>query len=112
MQPDAQELSESYRKLSETEIASLHAEVATLTDVARRALLAEIQRRGLSDAHLSKLHFAELRHEAKFDRRQKQHRKSVTSYILFRGDAKGTITILLLALGVILVAWLVSLFRS
>ena len=96
MQTSQQDLSQTYRNLSDREIASLHAEIDSLTNDARAALVSEIQRRGISGAHLSKLYASELRQEAKFDQRQREHRKSVASYIL-RGDPKWTIiTIILL----------------
>jgi hypothetical protein len=90
------------------EIASLFAHIDSLTDLARAALGAEIRRRGISSAHLLKLREAELRGEAKFDRRQKEHVKSVASSLLrvdlLRADPKWTIAIILSLLGVALVA--------
>jgi hypothetical protein len=81
MRPVEQELSDSYRNLSETDIASLHADAGSLSDTARVALTKEIQRRGMSDAHLLKLYSAELRHEANFDRTQQIHRKRVAAFL-------------------------------
>jgi hypothetical protein len=103
-----EQFSESYRNFSEMEIASLHAQIDSLTDAARAALAAEIQRRGISSAQLLTLYSSELRREARFDRRQKEHRKKVLIYLLFRGDPKWTITTILVALGVALVAELLS----
>ena len=99
--------SETYRNYSDMEIASLHAQIDSLTDAAHAALTAEIERRNISSAELSKLYSWELRHEAKFDRRQKEHRKKVLSYLL-RGDSKWTIITILAALGVAFVAGLLS----
>ena len=98
MEIHQQDLSETYRNLSDTEIASLHAQIDTLTKDARAALTSEIQRRGMSDAHLSKLHASELRQEAKFDQRQSEHRKGVAS-ILLRGDPFWTIVVIVTVLG-------------
>jgi len=94
---------ETYRNYSDMEIALLHAQIGSLTDVARTALMVEIHRRNISSAQLSKLYSAELRHEAKFDRRQKMHRKKVLTYLL-RGDPKWTIITILALFGVALVA--------
>ena len=102
-----EKFSETYRNFSDVEIASLYAQIDSLTDAARAALTAEIQRRNISSAELSKLYSWELRHEAKFDRRQKEHRKKVLSYLL-RGDSKWTIITILAALGVAFVAGLLS----
>jgi len=60
----------------------------------RAALTVEIERRRISSAQLLKLYSSELRREAKFDRRQKEHRKRVVSYLL-RGDPKWTIIAIL-----------------
>ena len=102
-----EKFSETYRNLSDVEIASLYAQIDSLTDAARAALTAEIQRRNISSAQLSKLYALELRHEAKFARRQREHRKKVLSYLL-RGDSKWTIITILAALGVAFVAKLLS----
>ncbi len=100
--------SETYRNYSDMEIASLHAQIDSLTDAAHAALTAEIERRNISSAELSKLYSSELRHEAKFDRRQREHRKRVLINLLFRGDPKGWIITILVALGVAFVAELLS----
>jgi hypothetical protein len=94
MQTSQQELSEAYRTFSDAEIASLHAQVDSLTEDARVALTSEIERRGIDSAKLSKLYTMHLRQEAKFDRRQKDHRKKVVSYLL-GGDPYWTIAIIL-----------------
>ena len=94
MQTSQQELSQAYRNFSDAEIASLDTQVDSLTDDARTALASEIQRRGLSSAQLSRLYTMHLRQEAKFDRRQKEHRKWVVSYLL-RGDPYWTVVVIL-----------------
>jgi len=84
MQPVQQELSKTYAGMSEGELALLHAQINSLTDVARDALAVEVHRRGLSAAELSKLYHYQLRDKAKFDRRQKEHREQL-AYILLAG---------------------------
>ena len=84
MQSTRQDFAETYRNISDDEIATLHAEVGSLTDEARAALQAEIQRRGISITKLHHLNTAVTQREAKFDRRQKQHEKDVGSYLLSR----------------------------
>jgi hypothetical protein len=108
MQTSQQELSQTYRNFSDTDIASLHAQIDTLTDDARSVLASEIQRRGMSDAQLSKLYASELRHEAKLDRRQKEHRKSVLSFLLM-GDPYWTLAAIV---ALIVVTALLSLISS
>jgi hypothetical protein len=86
-----QDFAETYCRFSDDEIATLHAQIGSLTDDARVALETEIRRRGLKQEQLSKLDAAERRHEAHCDRLEKIHRRRVASYILFRNDPKGTI---------------------
>jgi len=82
-----QEFAATYLNFSDVELGTLHAQLESLTGDARTALTAEIRRRGLSDAQLARLYSSELRHEAKFDQRQKEHRKFVSSFFL-RGSPK------------------------
>ncbi len=109
MQQDEQELSRTYQSLPDGEIASLHAEIATLSEVAQRALRAEIERRRLSGEALSKLCAARLRQEANFDRRERIRRRGVASYLLFHNDPKGALVVaavvLMLALLSFIVHW-------
>ncbi len=111
MQPNELELEETYRHLPDNEIASLFADEASLIDTARTALESEIKRRGVSNEHLLKIHSSDLRDEADFDRREKVRRKGALFYILFRGDPKGTLVVVLVALGIAFVLWLISLSR-
>jgi hypothetical protein len=106
------DLPQTYRLLSDDDIADLHAQADQLTDEARRALAAEIERRGLSGQRLQKLHRVELRGEAKFDRREKWRRKSLASWLLFRGDPKGTLLTFLAFVVLILLSELFRLFRG
>lgn len=108
MQTNEKELVEAYRNSSEIEIATLYAQIDSLTDAARVALTREIERRGLSSAHLVKLNAAELRREAKFDRVQELHRKKVASYLLIRRDPKGFIVALAILLGLLLISALLA----
>jgi hypothetical protein len=85
-----EDFAETYRKLPDIEIASLYGQFETLTGTARASLAAEIERRRIRGDQLIRMHSAELRREAKFDRRQKEHRKKVVSYLL-QGDPKWTI---------------------
>jgi len=103
MRLDQQEFSHTYRNLPDEEIAALNAQVESLTEPARMALDAEIDRRGFSRAHLDKLRSSELHGEAKFDRREKWRRKSTLSYLLFRNDPKGTILTFIVCLLAILI---------
>ena len=90
LQIPPQELAEAYRNLSDDEIAALHAQIASLTADARAVLSSEIVRRGVNDADLTKLYAADLGKEAKFDQRQKDHRRTDVSH-LSRGDPKWVI---------------------
>ena len=102
-----QDVSETYRSFSDQQIASLYAEIDSLTEVARPALLAEIERRSLSHAQLQSMHTAELRREANFDRRQAIHRKKVLAYLL-RNDPKGVLLVFLAILAIALFLALTS----
>jgi hypothetical protein len=62
-----QDFAETYRNLTDAEIADIHARIDTLTDASLPALLAEIKQRKLTQAQLQKLHATELRSGAKFD---------------------------------------------
>lgn len=108
MRIDGQELADTYRHLSEQDIADLYAQMDTLTESARVALTSEIERRGLSGAHLTKVHGAELRHEALFDRLQTQRRKKLAWYLLTRNDPKGLIAALLVFLIMVLISELIG----
>ena len=77
MQPTQGKFEETYRHLSEEDIADLYAQIDTLTDGARSALAEEMQRRGLSGAQLAKMHAADVRHEAQFDRLERFRRKKL-----------------------------------
>ena len=106
MDADLQELSKNYYSLQDVEIASLWAQLNTLTDVAQIALKGEIERRRLSNGQLSKLYSSRLREESKFDRRERTRRKWVVSYLLFRNDPKGTLIALIVGLVLALLAML------
>jgi len=108
MHDGQQDFAETYRTLPDEEIAALRADIDSLTDAARSALAAEMQRRGMNDAQLQKMHAAELRHEALFDRLQKQRRKTLAGYLLTRNDPKGWIFAVLGALVLILISELIS----
>ena len=77
MQTPQRDFAGTYRVLPDEDIADLFVEIASLTPEARSALLAEIQRRGLDDAQLEKVHAVELRHEAQFDRLEKHRPKKL-----------------------------------
>ena len=77
MQPTQQNFAETYRALHDEDLAALSADIGSLTEEARSALLAEIQQRGLSEAQIQKLHADEHRHEAQFDRLEKFRRKKL-----------------------------------
>ena len=77
MQPTQQDFAETYRALPDEDLAALSADIGSLTEEARSALLAEIQQRGLSEAQIQKLHADEHRHEAQFDRLEKFRRKKL-----------------------------------
>lgn len=108
MRIDGQELADSYRHLSEQDIADLYAQIDTLTEPARLALASEVKQRGLSGAHLTKLHAAELRHGALFDRLQTQRRKKLAWYLLTRNNPKGLIAALLAFLVMVLISELIG----
>ena len=69
------EFSEAYRKLTDEDIAELYADIDSLTEEARSALLAEARQRGMNEAQLQKMHAVEVRREAQFDRLEKFRRK-------------------------------------
>jgi hypothetical protein len=107
--PTDQDFGETYRSLSEEEIAAIYAEIGSLTEEARNALVAEIQSRGLDQTQLQKLHAVELRHEAQFDRREKYRRKRM---IFGRSSGlhsvKEWIGVILIALVLVLISELIS----
>lgn len=82
MQSAQQDFAETYRNLSDEELASLHAQMGSLTHEARSALHEQIQKRGITTAKLRHLNTAERQREAKFDRLQKDHERRVVSEIL------------------------------
>ena len=108
MHIDGQEFAASYRHLSEAELADLYAQMDTLTESARVALASEIKQRGVSGGNLLKLHAAELRHEALFDRLQTQRRKKLAWYLLTRNNPKGLIAALLVFLVMVLFSELIG----
>jgi hypothetical protein len=55
----------------------LFADIDSLTEEARSALINEIRRRRLSEPQLEKLHSTELRHEAQFDRLERFRRRKM-----------------------------------
>jgi hypothetical protein len=112
---DEQGLAATYRECSDDELAALAAEMETLTDVARAALRAEIQRRGVSGAQLGKLHAKEVHREMRFDQKEKIRRKKTLFNILTRSgdlsDPRGWLWTGLIFLGFLLFNWLWSRFR-
>ena len=88
------DFSEKYRALPDEEIASLFADIDSLTEQARSALLAEIQQRGLAASQLQKLHSVELRHEAQFDRLERLRRKRMVLTRLGHHSLKGWIFVI------------------
>lgn len=104
MKPSQQDLAENYRSLSDDDLASLVADSASLTDQARSALSTEVQRRGIDDAQLQKVHSLELRHEAQFDRLEKFRRKRLALRRLGLNDLKGWLFAILGALVFILIS--------
>jgi hypothetical protein len=111
MRTDEQALASTYRQYSDEEVAALAAEFDTLTDAARVTLKAEIDRRGMSSAQLAKLHSRELHREARVDQLESLRRKKTALYLLTRNDPKGTIAIIVIALGFAAYVWLRSLFH-
>lgn len=114
MHPTKEEFEETYRRLSEEDIAGLYAEANTLTDEAPSVLFAEMQRRGLRGAHLEKMHATEDRHEAQFDRLEKFRRKKLALWFSgldrFRGMRLKDWLILLLISGLLI--WMSRLIPS
>jgi hypothetical protein len=108
MHASQQEFAEVYRNLPEEEIAALYTQIDTLADVARFALTAEIQRRGLTDTQLEKLRGVELRHEAQFDRLEKYRRKKLAFGRVGINDIRGWIVAILAALVLILISELID----
>ncbi len=101
-------LPSTYRKLSEDEIAGLYAQMDSLTDAARAALDAEIERRGVKGAHLLKMYAAEGRHDTSSRSLGKLRRKKL-AFSRFSGmGLKDWLIVLLLAGGLILISRLIS----
>ncbi|HWG20464.1 MAG TPA: hypothetical protein VG225_08025 [Terracidiphilus sp.] len=111
MQIDERELAAAYKRYSNDELAALAAETESLTDLARAALRAEIQERGMSDAQLEKLHSRDLHREGRFDQLESVRRKKTVLYLLTRNDPKGWIAAVLIALGFAAFLWLRSLLH-
>ncbi len=111
MQIEEQVLAATYRRYSDDEVAALAAQMEELTDAARAALGAEIQRRGMSRAQLERLHSREAHREARFDQLEAVRRKKTVLYLMTRNDPKGWIVAVLIVLGLGLLAWLRSLFH-
>jgi len=107
MQLAESEFSENYRALSDEDIAAIYADIDSLTDDARVALLAELQTRGLTEAQLQKLHAVELRHEAQFDRLERFRRKKL-AWGRLPGSRREWILAILLATAFILISDLMS----
>jgi hypothetical protein len=107
MKPSQQDLAPTYRNLTDDDLASLSSDSASLTDGARSALAAEVQRRGLDDAQLIKLHSVELRHESQFDRLEKFRRRRLARRGLGLYDLSGWIFAVLGALVFILISELI-----
>jgi hypothetical protein len=109
MRSTDQDFAGTYRGLTADEIAALYVEIGSLTEEAHSALMAEIQRRGLDEAQLKKMHTVELRHEAQFDRREKLRRKKmVLEGFSGMNDVKGWILAILGALVFILISELIN----
>lgn len=104
MYTDRQELADTYRGYSDEEIASLHAQVESLTLEARDALALEIERRGLKSAQLTNLYAAEQRREAHLDSIEKTRRKKLAIYLLLGRDPKLTLVMLGVAAVLIVLA--------
>jgi hypothetical protein len=108
MQHLPQELSDTYRNYSDAEIASLYAEMESLTDNARSTLSAEIQRRGMSTAQLAKMHAFELRREDIFDQREKIRRERLAFGRLGDNPREVIVSILLFLVAVLIAALFAS----
>jgi hypothetical protein len=107
MKPSQQDLAATYRSLTDDDLASLGADSGSLTEGARSALATEMQRRGINDAQLQRLHAVELRHEAQFDRLEKFRRKRLALRSLGLDDPKGWIFAILGALVLVLISELI-----
>ena len=104
MKTTEQDFAQTYRTLSQQQVADLYSEIDTLTADARAALTAEVQKRGLHLDQLAKMHAAELRREGLFDRLQTQRRKKLAWYLITRNDPKGFLVGVLVVLVAILIA--------
>ena len=111
MQTSQDQLAKTYQACSDDDLASLFAQIGSLTEAAHRALMAEIERRGLKDADLARMQARETRSEQNFDRQERIRRKGVISYLLFRNDPKGTIAVLVIAVVVLLLSVLFARHR-
>ena len=103
------DFAEAYRGLSNEEIAAIYADIDSLTEEARSALIFEVQQRGLSQAQLGKVHDVELRHEAQFDRLERLRRKKMVLSSLGLDDPKRWIFAIVAFLIIVLIEKLRSL---
>jgi cation transport ATPase len=80
-------VAETYRKASDDELAAFHADSDSLTDEARDALHAEINRRGLSDEQIASTNEARTREREEQRQTQlKTKRKSSVPWLLIFGQ--------------------------
>lgn len=107
MKIDEQELAAVYRQSSDDDLAAMAADLDSLTDAARTALEAEIQRRGMSSGQLERLHAKELHREMRFDQMETVRRKRMLLHRLI-SDPKGWIWAALFVLGLVVFEWLRS----
>lgn len=110
--PEELKIAETYRHFSDDKIAELVAEQATLTEDGRAALDAEVERRGLSAGELGKRHRQQMHREAEFDKLEAMRRKKTALYLLTRGDPKGVLVMLAVAVGGVAVMWLLQSLRA
>jgi hypothetical protein len=79
-----QDFAQAYRGYSDDELASLYRQLDSLTDIARSALLAEIEARNLSQQRLNELCREQAEHTARFDRESREYRQAEGSRLLKR----------------------------
>ncbi len=94
-----QDFARTYREYSDDHLATLQAQIGSLTDDARLALLAEIQRRGLSDKALAGLRSEQTEHTAGMKREWQETR---------RADASKTLKRIAIRVAVIIAAGLIA----
>jgi hypothetical protein len=111
MKPTQQDLAATYRSLSDKDLASLCADIGSLTEEARTTLQSEMKLRKIGSAQLEKMHTSELRREAHFDRGESIRRKRTAMWLFFRNDPRWTVGAVIAFLILVAISELIAHFH-